>query len=297
MSDTATTAKQEADALQDRYADGFVEVGDARLHYTDWNPEGGRPALLVHGVNVQLHTWDPIAAELSRDRRVVCVDLRGHGDSSWPRSGYAIDKFVADLKALSDELGLAPFDYIGHSLGARIGIAYAGEHSETLAHLILSDTGPEMPRAGAEYSQRIVGSTGDVRGFKTREEVLAHYAGMHPEWEQVFLELHADHQVRQNWAGKLVFKSDPDLFWLAGSAGLKEIPYIWEAAARITVPTLILWGLDSPFLDEDLVARMEAAIPETTLARTHTGHYIPRESPAEFLAEARAFLDSQEIPS
>jgi pimeloyl-ACP methyl ester carboxylesterase len=291
MNESATTAKQEADRLQAGFVDGYLETPDVRLHYTEWNPTGGRPALLVHGVNVQLHTWDPIAAVLSEDRRVVSVDLRGHGDSSWPASGYAIDKFVADLKALADALDLAPFDYIGHSLGARIGLAYAGEHPDTLAHLVLSDTGPEMPRSGAEFSQRIVGSTGDVRGFKNREQVLEHYAKMHPEWEQVFLELHADHQVRENWAGKLVFKSDPDLFWLAGSAGAREIPYIWEVTERISVPTLILWGLDSPFLDADLVARMEAAIPDTTLARTHTGHYIPREKPDEFLAEVRKFLD------
>ena len=49
------------------YNDRFVEVGGLRLHHTEWNPQGDRHAVLVHGLNVQAHTWDPVAAELAGD--------------------------------------------------------------------------------------------------------------------------------------------------------------------------------------------------------------------------------------
>jgi pimeloyl-ACP methyl ester carboxylesterase len=275
-----------------RYSDGFVEVAAGlRLHYTDWNPSGGRPVLLVHGANVQSHTWDPIADALSETRRVVSVDLRGHGDSDWARDGYWIRSFVADLAAFAAKLDIAPFDYVGHSLGARVGVGYAGAHPDTVRHLVLSDTGPETPREGAKFAQSIVGSTGDVRGFRNRKEALAHYRRLHPEWQPVFHELHVEHQLRENWAGKLVFKSDPDLFWMTGSAGLKEIPWLWEMAARITAPTLVLWGTRSGFFDDELIARMQATIPNMEVARTDTGHYIPREAPDEFVRLVRDFLD------
>jgi pimeloyl-ACP methyl ester carboxylesterase len=285
-------------ALQDidtvfagRYGDGCVEAGELRHHYTDWNPGGGRPVLMIHGANVQLHTWDPIAARLAESRRVVCLDLRGHGDSSWARDGYQVAAFVADIAAVAAALDLAPFDYVGHSLGARVGLAYAGAHPQTVRRLVLSDTGPEMPREGAKFAQSIVGSAGDVRGFRNRDEALAHFQKLHPEWQPIFHDLHVRHQLRENWAGKLVFKADPDLFWMTGSAGARDIPYVWEMTARITAPTLMLWGQRSGFLDDELIARIRSAIGDMEVARTDTGHYIPREAPDEFTRLVLEFLD------
>ena len=50
---------------------------------------GGRltapPVVMLHGLNVQCHTWDPIARELAADYHVICMDMRGHGDSDWAR--------------------------------------------------------------------------------------------------------------------------------------------------------------------------------------------------------------------
>lgn len=287
------TAVDDVDALfTGRYSDGFVEVAsDLRLHYTDWNPQGGRPVLLVHGANVQLHTWDPVADRLAQSRRVVCLDLRGHGDSDWTRDGYRAESFVSDIAAFTSRLEMVPFDYVGHSLGARVGLAYAGAHPRTVRRLVLSDTGPEVPREGAKFAQNVVGSAGEVRGFRSREEALAHFQKLHPEWQPVFHRLHARHQLRENWAGKLVFKADPDLFWMTGSAGLREIPWIWEMTARITAPTLVLWGRRSGFFDDDLIGRMRAVIPDMEVARTDTGHYIPREAPEEFTLLVLDFLD------
>ncbi|HEV7679073.1 MAG TPA: alpha/beta hydrolase [Candidatus Dormibacteraeota bacterium] len=286
------TALQDAVAdLTGGYTDGYVDAGDLRLHHTDWNPDGGRPVVMVHGANVQLHTWDPIAASLAATRRVICLDLRGHGDSSWARDGYQVAKFVDDIHTVTTALNLAPFDYVGHSLGARVGLAYAGAHPETVRRLVLSDTGPEMPREGAKFAQSIVGSTGDIRGFRNHDEALAHFQKLHPEWQPIFHELHVQHQLRENWAGKLVFKSDPDLFWMTGSAGVRDIPYVWEMTARITAPTLMLWGQRSGFLDDELIGRLGEAIASFEVARTDTGHYIPREAPEEFTKLVQEFLD------
>ena len=271
--------------------DGFLDAGGLRIHYVDRNPAGPDPLLLVHGANVQLHTWDPIADELADRHRVVAVDLRGHGDSDWAPDGYAVGSFVSDLAAAVVSLGAGPCDYIGHSLGARIGIAFAAEHPELVRRLVLSDTGPELAPTAARYNQALLASTGDVRGFRSEEDALAHYREIHPEWQPVFHDLHVRHQLRRNWAGKLVFKSDPELFWLSGSAGSREIPYLWEAAARIAAPTLILRGRRSPFLDEAIVERMTAAIPDATVVVTETGHYIPREDPEAFIAAVRRFLE------
>ena len=253
-------------------------------------PAGDKVVVLLHGLNVQLHTWDPIAAELSRTYRVICPDLRGHGDSAWAADGYFVESFIADLRALSDQLGIAPFALVGHSLGARIAIAYAGQHPATLSHLLLSDTGPEMPKATAVSTANFIGDTNSVRAFRDNADALAHYQRVHPEWQPIFLELHSRHQVRRNWAGKYVLKADPDLFWITKGAGVKEIPFIWDMASKADMPTLIMFGKRSEFFDQPLLERMLKTMPRAESATFDTGHYIPREDPAAFCEAVEGFL-------
>jgi len=269
-----------------------LQINGLSLHHREWNHGGHRPVLLVHGANVQLHTWEPIAEDLAAADRVIAVDLRGHGDSEWARDGYAVGAFVSDLAGVVGALAAAPCDYVGHSLGARIGIAFAAEHPHLVRRLVLSDTGPELAPQAAKYNQALLASTGHIRGFRNAEEALALYRRLHPEWKPVFHDLHVRHQLRQNWTGRLVFKSDPELFWLSGSAGTREIPYLWEAAARVRAPTLILRGRRSPFLDDRIVERMMSVMADARVVVTETGHYIPREDPGEFVRLVRGFLDA-----
>lgn len=270
----------------------FVAVGGLRLHFTDFNEDGGEPIVMLHGLNVQARTWDPVAERLAEHRRVICLDLRGHGLSDWTRDGYSVTDFAADVAGLVDALGLDRVDVVGHSLGCRIGIVFAGAHPERVGRLVLSDTGPEFPRAAAAFSANVVSRAGGaVRGFDDEAAALAYYQEMHPEWQPVFHALHVEHQLRRNWAGKLVFRADPDLFWLLGSAGRRDDAVVWDALDRLTMPTQILWGRRSPFLDDDLARRMLERMADGTVVRTDSGHYIPREAPAEFLAVVSQFLD------
>lgn len=273
-----------------KYRDVYFESSNLRLHYTEWNPTGDDAIVLVHGLNVQLHTWDPIADDLARDRRVICVDLRGHGESQWASEGYRLEHFVGDLTALVDHCGLGHFDLVGHSLGARVVIGWAGMFRDRVRTLALSDTGPETPRAGAMQAKSTQDRAGDVRGFRNDAEALAFYEEAHPEWLPEFRELHVRHQLRRNWANKLVFRADPDLFWILGSIAKSETATLWEASANITAPTLLCVGETSPFFDEELVDRMQNEFQDLTVQYFKTGHYIPRERPDDFVRALRAFL-------
>jgi pimeloyl-ACP methyl ester carboxylesterase len=271
------------------YRDGWFNASNLRLHYTEWNPGGAVTVVMVHGVNVQLHTWDPVAQLLANDYRVICVDLRGHGDSEWATEGYRLEYFVSDLVELSDQLHLEPFELVGHSLGARIAVAFAAECPERVMHVVLSDTGPETTRAGALAAVDIVGGAQDIRGFRNEDEAIAYFEKAHPEWLPEFRTLHLHYQLRLNWAGKLVFKADPDLFWILGSVAKRETPILWEAAAKIAVPTLLCVGESSPFFDDELIERTQAGFRNLTVQYFPTGHYIPRERPVEFVDAVREF--------
>jgi len=278
------------DLYHGRYADEYVVVNGLRLHYTTWGTRGHQCVMLLHGLQSMLHTWDPIADALCDDHYVISLDLRGHGDSDWSREGYAVQRLISDIHAFARELELPPFAIVGHSLGSRVGIAYAGTYTTEVSRLAISDAGPEVSRdAGIRVRARLARSA-DVKAFRSESEALAFFQDVYPEWRPIFHQLHVRHQLRRNWADKLVFKADPDVFWLTGSAGLREVPFLWNAASHIICPTLIMRGMRSYFLSAETASKMLTVIRGSRLVEFDTGHHIPREAPEDFVRVLREFL-------
>jgi len=272
------------------FEDGWLEVDGLRLHYTEWGSAAAPPVVMLHGLNVQCHTWDPIARELAAHHHVICMDMRGHGDSDWSKAGYRVRSMARDVHALIDSLGLGPVDLVGHSAGVRVAIAVAGEKPDTIRRLALSDAGPANSPSGAVAMRDFIQATTNLRGFRDEEEARAFYVSFHPEWRSDFIDLHVQHQLRRNWAGKLVPKADPDVQWITGSVSLPDVAYLWDASTRLTMPTQLLVGRRSNVLDEPVVERMLAAMPNATVRWFDTGHYVPREAPEEFIEVLSDFL-------
>src|SRR5690349_12225399 len=91
------------------------------------------PTLLVHGLGVSGSVMQPFARRLLPDLAAVVPDLRGHGESDAPPSGYAPADYAADLAEVVADLDLQePIGYIGHSLGALVGLRLAEAQPELL---------------------------------------------------------------------------------------------------------------------------------------------------------------------
>ncbi len=280
------------DFFEGKFTDHYVDINGVRLHYTDWGGNSDKPLLLVHGLGVQLHTWDPVADQLKNDYRVYCLDIRGHGDSGAALDGYPLQAFVDDIYELAKRLNIIPFDFVGHSLGAIIAIDYAAQHGDTLKSVSLSDAGPAVTEDAKTGLPLFITKTSLKHYFDTEEEVAAFYAKRHPEWQQIFRDLHTRYQVRKNWVGKYALKADTEIMWIAQHTIVDEEERLWKQAAKINVPALVMWGETSFLIDKPIVDRMMAVIPKAKLAQFKSGHYIPREVPDEFLRELRAFLSS-----
>ena len=125
-----------------------LEINGINLHYVTWGEFTGpeRAALLVHGLTASSQSWGsfgPILAE--QGWYAIALDLRGRGLSGKPPHGFGIPYHVNDLLALSDALSLPTVNYIGHSLGALIGIFFAGVHQRRVGKLVLVDAGGRVP--------------------------------------------------------------------------------------------------------------------------------------------------------
>jgi 3-oxoadipate enol-lactonase len=110
----------------------LISSDGARLHYLDW-PGGSDTLLLLHGGRLSAHTFDLLALALPDAVRCIAIDLRGHGLSEWD-SEYSIDRWVADVIELADELALKEVHVAGMSLGGCI----AGHAAPLLAHRLKS---------------------------------------------------------------------------------------------------------------------------------------------------------------
>ena len=112
----------------------FVPLRDVTLHVVDW--AGGEPTLLaIHGSAGMAHNFEALARRLTPRFRVVGVDLRGHGFSDKPPTGYDLPRHVDDLVQLIEALGLRRPVFLGHSAGGTLA-AFVASRAD-LAGLIL----------------------------------------------------------------------------------------------------------------------------------------------------------------
>jgi len=84
----------------------------------------GPDLVLVHGITESRRSWDPLIVRLSREHRVVALDLRGHGASE-RRAPYDALTMAADLAAVVETAGASAPMLVGHSLGGVVVSAYA----------------------------------------------------------------------------------------------------------------------------------------------------------------------------
>lgn len=121
-----------------------VTVADGvRLHVRHWPGEPGRtPFLLVHGLSSNARLWDGVAALLSAGGHpAYAVDLRSHGGSARPESGYDTAGAAADVAAVATTLGLPPAVVAGHSWGGHVAVAVAAKHPGPVRAIALADGG------------------------------------------------------------------------------------------------------------------------------------------------------------
>ncbi len=112
----------------------------------------GAPVLLIHGLGSNRASWRLQVAALAERYRVITYDVRGHGDSGRPQSGYSVRRLAADTAGLIRALGIDSVHLVGLSLGGMIGFQLAVDHPELVASLVIVNSGPELvPRSLGDH--------------------------------------------------------------------------------------------------------------------------------------------------
>jgi pimeloyl-ACP methyl ester carboxylesterase len=116
----------------------FTENGQTRIHYLDsGGPDRGAPIIFVPGMTDLADDYVEIMPPLGR--RTAVVELRGHGRSDAPESGYDLDTLSADVGAVIDAVTDGPVHVMTFSRGTTYAIAWALAHPERVRSIAIGD--------------------------------------------------------------------------------------------------------------------------------------------------------------
>jgi len=96
----------------------------------------GEPLVLIHGVGLNRHVWQPQLEAFCNDYRVITYDTLGHGNSRMPAADVVLDDYLEQLAELLDRLELDSVNLCGHSMGALITLGFSLKYPHRARRII-----------------------------------------------------------------------------------------------------------------------------------------------------------------
>lgn len=252
-------------------------IGGVALHYVRGSvpppspPPADAPvrrALLLHGWGGSIASWEPVTEDLlARGFEVLAVDFPGFGNSGLPPAPWGVEDYTNHLIALLDELAFAPTNVIAHSFGGRVALVLAASRPDLVRRLVL------VAAAGIRTD-----APAPLRQTATRVgKAIFSLPGLTGIGEQI---------------RRRVASSD----YLAAGALRQTFVKVVEQdlrdfAARITRPTLLIWGdkdTETPLAQAQI---LESLIDDSGLVVLYgAGHFCYLEQFPRFARILGEFL-------
>lgn len=268
--------------------------GDIRLAYVD-EGKGKETILMVHGLGSYLPAWKKNIVELSKDYRVIAVDLPGYGKSSkMPHSGL-MTFYAGVLADFIQKLELGPVNLAGHSMGGQIAMVLALEKPQLVKRLILVDpAGFEAFHAGQRNWFKDVMTPNLVR-LTTVDAIETNLASN-------FYRMPADARFMIEDRIAMRDASDFDYYCLAVARsvhGMVDQPVL-DKLPQLNVPTLIFFGendmlIPNRYLNPGFTRKIAETganlIKGSKLVMVpKCGHFMMFEKPEVFNTETKKFI-------
>jgi len=252
------------------------------IEYAEQGDPDGPAVIWLHGFTDSHHTFDLNLRTFPRRYHTFALDMRGHGDSSKPETGYTQADYAADIVAFMDAKGLDSASIVGASMGGLVGHYVATFHPDRVDRLVM------MGVASTAVGNPVF--AGGLAFFATlsdpmdpefvRSWVETSYLYPLPSWfiEQSIVEaLKVPHRVWMQ-AGYGIFAEDHSALF-----------------GNITAPTLILYGEHDWVFTEDESFELQAAIPNAKLyIYRNAGHSLYGDVPRRMACDVDRFLDGND---
>ncbi|MGO8909422.1 MAG: alpha/beta fold hydrolase [Bradyrhizobium sp.] len=231
----------------------------------------GPTILLTHGYGSTSAMWRDQIAPLSKHHKLVLWDMRGHGQSDYPRdpAAYSEALTVADMAALLDAVDAGSAIIGGLSLGGYMSLAFYRAHPERVRALLIIDTGPGFRKDDAREAW-------NKRAYATAERFEREGLGV-------------QQSVSRERSG-VIHRDASGLARAARGMLTQRDARVIELLPDIKVPALVICGADdAPFLaaSDYMAAKIPGARKVTIPA---AGHAVNIDQPQAFIDAVLPFL-------
>ena len=202
------------------------------ISYLQWS-DRGMPLLLLHGMADHALVWSSLGDYLRSNYQVIAPDLRGHGESGKPATGYHFQDYIGDLRALINHLGWTQAHILGHSWSAKIAAIWATQQPEVFKSLILVDPFfidkmPSWIRITFPILYQVLPFLKITRSFDSYQSIeaiarqLKQYKGWSNLQQEVFKNA-IEQKADGSWSSKFTLSARGEIFEdVMGFAGLTK---------------------------------------------------------------------------
>jgi pimeloyl-ACP methyl ester carboxylesterase len=268
------------------WSDGYWWSNDGlRLHYREYAGDTSRPPIVcIPGLTRNARDFEGVAGRLAGDWRLICVELRGRGESAYAKDPmtYVPLTYLQDLEALIRELALTRFVLFGTSLGGLMTMLLSMSDSRRIAAGLINDIGPVLEPRGIENIRSYVGRAQNWPTWLHAARALAEaQRDRYPDWDLDQWLTFAKRVCKLSPGGRIVLDYDMRLaepFKLpGGEAGVD----LWPAFRSLAdTPTLLVRGELSDLLSLETAEQMKAEHPKMEMVTVpRIGHAPTLEEP------------------
>ncbi|HEX6063618.1 MAG TPA: alpha/beta hydrolase [Longimicrobiales bacterium] len=263
-----------------RFSEIRLSTG-VRLHYAEEGPANGSPVIMLHGLSDSWFSFSKVMPLLGKRHRVYALDLRGHGNSDKPATGYHMRNLAEDVVAFMDAQKIARATIVGHSMGSFVAqqVALAAPHRVSRLVLVGSGTTPNEFGGMQEFYDAAAALPEPVpEAFARDFQVSTIYRPV----GDAFLERAIDESLKL-----------PSRVWRELVKGMSAT----DAAVglgRLNIPTLVLAGDKDTFALPKLQPPLVAMLKSAKLKMyKETGHAVHWERPDEFARDVDLFMNGK----
>ncbi len=241
----------------------------------------GEPLVILHGLFGMLDNWFTLGKKFAENFTVYLIDLRNHGQS--PHSDEWNYKVMSDdLLDFFDDHKIGKANIIGHSMGGKTSMYFAGEYPERVKKLVVIDIAPRFYPIHHDTILRALLSI-DLENLKSRNEA-----------DELLSKYISDFGTKQFLLKNLARKENDNtkFEWKFNlSVIAKNIHEVGEqTTGGSTAPTLFIRGENSDYINRSDEAEIQKLYPNSEIVSINSGHWVHAEKPEEFYNAVFKFL-------
>src|ERR1700730_16772362 len=258
-----------------------LEAAGLRLRYLELGEGDSVPVLLLHGFGADLNTWMFTQPALADGRRVIALELPGHGGSGKQLDRADAESLAAIVEHALNALGIERLHLVGHSMGGGIAISFAVREPERVATLTLISSAALGPEINAAFID------GFVRAARRREAIEALNLLVHdPALVSRTMIEDVLRYKRLDGAPEALAAFAEE--WFPGG---RQRAVLGDAVAVLKLPVQIIWGREDRIIPVAHAEALASRVPVHILEQT--GHLPHMEKAGEVNRLIKRLIENQ----